>query len=74
MIDPALLAEVDALSEGELIELAGYVGQRVARGANDQVRASREQQALLQARRGDPDPAHWSSPEETSAFLRSLRA
>jgi len=71
MVNPALQATVEALSEDERAELVEFIEQTYTR---DLPPLSDEQIALLRSRRNDPDPANWRTPEQTEALLRDLRA
>lgn len=71
MVNPALQATVEALSEDERAELVEFIEQTYTR---DLPPLSDEQIALLRSRRNDPDPDNWRTPEQTEALLRDLRA
>lgn len=71
MVNPALQATIEAMSEDERVELVEFIEQSLA---GEGPALTDEQRGVLRSRRHDSDPANWRTPEETAARLRELRA
>ena len=65
MVNPALLASVDALPVEDQIELVEHINGRLSAVTN----VSDVDKALIESRANDAHPSHWSSVEDfTSGF------
>jgi antitoxin ParD2 len=67
MVNPALLASVDALPVEDQIELVEHINGRLSSTTN----ASRADKAVIESRSKDDDPNHWSSVEDFEKRIRS---
>lgn len=67
MVNPALLASVDALPIEDQIELVEHINAQLSAAAN----FSDADKAVIESRANDADPSHWSSVED---FDRRIRA
>jgi hypothetical protein len=68
MVNQALLASVDSLDADELDELMEYVATKRI----DPIALTGEQSAMLDARRGDSNPANWLTDGEFDTRLDAL--
>lgn len=65
MVNPALLASVDALDADELDELIEYA-------ASKRTGVTEEQRAIVESRRQDSEPANWLTDDEFDARLDAM--
>lgn len=70
MVNPALLASVDALTADEQVELVQHIQDNLSAG----VHVSEADKALIAARADDTDPSHWSSFEDFDKRIRTRLA
>jgi len=70
MVNPALLASVDALPVEDQIELVEHINERLSAVSN----VSSADKALIESRANDTDPSHWSSVEDIDKRIRARLA
>lgn len=70
MVNPALLASVDALPVADQIELVEHINEHLSAAAG----VSYADRALIESRAGDTDPGHWSSIEDFDKRIRARLA
>ncbi len=67
MVNPALLASIDALSVDEQIELVEHINDNLSA----KTAVSDADKALIEARANDVDPSHWLSIREFDDRIRA---
>lgn len=70
MVDPALLASVDALPVEDQLKLVEHINGNLSAATH----ASDDDKAVIESRANDPDPSHWSSVEEFDQRIRARLA
>lgn len=68
MVNPALLASVDALDTDELDELIEYAANKRI----GEIVVTDEQRAVLESRRNDDDPENWLSDDKFDVRLDAM--
>lgn len=69
MVNPALLASVDALPVEDQIELVEHINGQLAAGAP----LDDADKTLIESRANDADSSHWSSIEDFDTRIRARR-
>jgi putative addiction module component (TIGR02574 family) len=70
MVNPALLASVDALPVEDQIQLVEHINGRLSAATS----VSEEDRALITARASDTDPNHWTRIEDFNKRMRDRLA
>lgn len=70
MVNPALLASVDALPLDEQIEFVEHINSNLSA----RTRASETDKELIDDRASDTDPTHWSSIGDFDSRIRARLA
>ena len=70
MVNPGLLASVDALPLDERIELVEHINSTLAQGAH----VNEADKMLIRGRADDADPQHWSTVEALDERIRARLA
>lgn len=67
MVNPALLASVDALPLDQQLKLVEHINGNVAAGTH----VDEADRTLIETHAADDDPAHWSSIDEFDKRIRN---